>query len=44
MKRDNKSQIAKDLGISRQLIYYQHKQKIKDWNLKIKIEEEITNE
>jgi transcriptional regulator with PAS, ATPase and Fis domain len=30
MKRDNKSQIAKDLGISRQLIYYQSKQEIKD--------------
>lgn len=39
MKRDNKSQIAKDLGISRQLIYYQSKQEIKDWNLKVKIEE-----
>ncbi len=39
MKRNNKSQIAKDLGISRHLIYYQYKQEIKDWNLKVKIEE-----
>jgi transposase InsO family protein len=39
MAKENKSQLARYLGVSRQLLYYQHKQKIKDWGLKIKIEE-----
>ncbi len=38
MKRDNKSQAARDIGVSRQLLYYHHKQQEKDWNLKTKIE------
>lgn len=38
MPRDNKSQMAKNIGISRQLLYYQHKQRIKDWTLKTTIE------
>ena len=41
MKRANKSRTARDLGISRQLLYYRHRQQEKDWNLKIKIEEAL---
>jgi len=39
MAKENKSQLARHLGVSRQLLYYQHKQKAKDWVLKVKIEE-----
>lgn len=35
----NKSQLAKDLGVSRSLLYYQYKQREKDWRLKQAIEE-----
>jgi len=38
MGKENKTQLAKYLGISRQLLYYKHKQKDKDWKLKIEIE------
>jgi len=38
MKGRNKAQLAKDLGISRQLLYYDHKQPSKDWKLKVEIE------
>jgi len=38
MQRENKSQVAKDIGVSRQLLYYHHKQHEKDWSLKTKIE------
>lgn len=41
MKRDNKSQVARDIGVSRQLLYYHHKQKTKDWRLKTEIEEAL---
>jgi transposase InsO family protein len=37
--KENKSQQARLLGVSRQLLYYQHKQPAKDWALKIRIEE-----
>jgi transposase InsO family protein len=39
MKRANKSRTARDIGVSRQLLYYRHKQKSKDWKLKTEIEE-----
>ncbi len=39
MKRDNKSRTARDIGVSRQLLYYRHKQRAKDWKLKTEIEE-----
>jgi len=38
MPRSNKTRLAKELGVSRQLLYYQHKQPSKDWKLKTKIE------
>jgi len=38
MDKQNKTQLAKYLGISRQLLYYKHKQKAKDWKLKVEIE------
>ncbi|MEK7172919.1 MAG: IS3 family transposase [Patescibacteria group bacterium] len=34
----NKKELAKVLGVSRSLLYYQHKQKEKDWKLKQDIE------
>lgn len=34
----NKKELAEALGVSRSLLYYQHKQKDKDWKLKIEIE------
>lgn len=34
----NKSAMARELGVSRSLLYYQHKQKKKDWDLKCEIE------
>lgn len=34
----NKKELAKTLGVSRSLLYYQHKQKDKDWKMKIEIE------
>ena len=34
----NKKELAKTLGVSRSLLYYKHKQKDKDWKLKIEIE------
>jgi transposase InsO family protein len=37
--KDNKSQLSRILGVSRQLLYYQHKKPTKDWELKTKIEE-----
>ena len=39
MGKENKSRQAKLLGVSRQLLYYRHKKPPKDWQLKIKIEE-----
>ncbi len=39
MGKDNKAQQARLLGVSRQLLYYEHKKPPKDWELKIKIEE-----
>jgi putative transposase len=41
MKRANKSRLAGDIGVSRQLLYYHHKRPTKDWELKIKIEEAL---
>ena len=38
MKRANKTQTARDIGVSRQLLYYHHKKQEKDWHLKILIE------
>lgn len=34
----NKKELAEALGVSRSLLYYRHKQKDKDWKLKIEIE------
>ena len=34
----NKKELAEVLGVSRSLLYYKHKQKDKDWKLKIEIE------
>lgn len=39
MKDKNKSQLAKDLNISRSSLYYVSKKERSDWQLKIKIEE-----
>ena len=39
MAKENKSRLAKYLGVSRQLLYYRHRQKLKDWKLKIQIEQ-----
>ena len=39
MGKRNKKELAKILGVSRQLLYYEHKQPKKDWDLKAKIEE-----
>lgn len=39
MDKENKSQQARLLGVSRQLLYYQHKKPGKDWVLKTIIEE-----
>lgn len=41
MGKKNKSRQARLLGVSRQLLYYQHKKPLKDWELKIKIEETL---
>lgn len=41
MARENKSQVARSIGVSRQLLYYQHKQRIKDWTLKTNIEKAL---
>ena len=41
MGKVNKSQQARLLGVSRQLLYYRHKKPPKDWKLKIKIEETL---
>lgn len=38
MKSENKSQLARQLGVSRSLLYYEHKQAKKDWQLKCEIE------
>lgn len=37
----NKKELAKYLGVSRSLLYYQHKQKEKDWKLKQTIEKAL---
>lgn len=41
--KDSKTLIAKALGISRSAIYYQSKKLAKDWELKTKIEETLSN-
>lgn len=43
MKRANKSRLAKDIGVSRQLLYYKAKKPPKDWDLKVRIEEVLHN-
>lgn len=43
MGKQNKTQLAKYLGISRQLLYYKHKQKARDWKLKVEIEKVLHN-
>ncbi|MEW5907937.1 MAG: DDE-type integrase/transposase/recombinase [Patescibacteria group bacterium] len=35
----SKSQLARIFGVSRQFLYYRHIKRIKDWNIKIKIEQ-----
>ena len=37
-EKKNKSALAKELGVSRSLLYYQHKKPDKDWMLKCEIE------
>jgi putative transposase len=39
MQCDNKTELAKTLGISRSLLYYEHKQEKKDWETKVLIED-----
>jgi putative transposase len=39
VKKQNKAKLARALGISRSLLYYEHKQPKKDWLLKQNIEE-----
>jgi len=39
--KGNKTQLAKELGICRQSLYYQQKQPSKDWELKVKIEQTL---
>jgi transposase InsO family protein len=39
--KKNQSRQARLLGVSRQLLYYRHKQPEKDWDLKIKIEKAL---
>src|SRR3989344_2679075 len=41
MRSDNKSTLAKDMGISRSLLYYDYKQDKKDWITKVMIEEAL---
>ena len=41
MKGANKSRAARDIGVSRQLLYYHHKQREKDWALKTSIEKTL---
>jgi len=41
MGKPNKSELAKKLGVSRRLLYYEHKQPKKDWELKVKIEKTL---
>ena len=41
MKGRNKTQLAKELGVSRQSLYYHQKQPSKDWKLKVKIEQAL---
>lgn len=41
MKGTNKSRAARDIGVSRQLLYYHHKQREKDWTLKTSIEKTL---
>lgn len=43
MSGTNKSRLARDIGVSRQLLYYQHKQRAKDWELKSQIETVLHN-
>ena len=38
LKKENKSALAKALGVSRSLLYYHHKMQEKDWRLKQEIE------
>lgn len=38
MKKENKSRLARHLGVSRSFLYYEHKQAKKDWQLKCEIE------
>jgi putative transposase len=38
VEKENKSELARRLGVSRALLYYRHKQPVKDWKLKCKIE------
>jgi putative transposase len=39
--KENKTKLAQDLGVSRSLLYYQHKQEKKDWATKVMIEEAL---
>jgi putative transposase len=41
MEAKNKSTLARDLGVSRSLLYYKHKQEDKDWATKVMIEEAL---
>ena len=41
MKGTNKSRAARDIGVSRQLLYYHHKKREKDWVLKTSIEKTL---
>ncbi|PIR06542.1 MAG: hypothetical protein COV55_03380 [Candidatus Komeilibacteria bacterium CG11_big_fil_rev_8_21_14_0_20_36_20] len=43
MDKDNKKTLAKMLGVSRQLLYYDHLQPKKDWLLKTEIEKTLRN-
>jgi putative transposase len=38
MKAENKSRLARQMGVSRSFLYYEHKQAKKDWQLKCEIE------
>jgi transposase InsO family protein len=38
MKTENKSRLARQMGVSRSFLYYEHKQAKKDWALKCEIE------
>ncbi len=43
-EKENKSLMAKALGVSRSAIYYRSKKLAKDWELKIKIEKVLTDD